>query len=435
MTGTTPPPERPVGVPMLSSPIARRRFLALSGAGAGAIAATAWIRPSWFSTAGAASANSTSTAATTDHTLVYVFLRGAADGLSFVAPIGDAAYQDARPGVAIAEADALALDARFGLHPAAPRLKAMFDAGTLALIPAAGSPERNRSHFSMQDAMDKGTPGDLSTRDGWLGRYLHTTAGASEATLRTLGIGSSMAPSLRGGGAIAAPNLQSLALTAAGSTATSAQLRQSLGSMYDQFGDTALRDQAMAGLAVIDQLAPIAQNAAPPADWPTGFGTAFWPIAKLLADGFPVEVATLDLGGWDTHDAMGAATDTNGRMRKLVANLDTALGAFFDHLGSRASQVTVVVVTEFGRRIALNGSGGTDHGRGMTMMVAGGGVRGGIKGRWPGLVDTDSGDVRVVNDYRTVLAEVLARRMRSVDLGTVFPGFDASPATRLGVMA
>ena len=283
--------------------------------------------------------------------------------------------------------------------------------------------------------MDKGTPGDLTTIDGWLGRYLHRTAGPTEETLRAVGIGSSMAPSLRGGGAIATPNLQSLALTAAGSTATSSQLRAALGEMYRTATHDALREQAAGGLAVVDTISPIAQSAAPPSTWPTGAGTAFWPVAKLLADGFPVEVATIDLGGWDTHDAMGSPTDPNGRMTKLVAGLDGALGAFFDHLGPKAANVTVVVVTEFGRRIHLNGSGGTDHGRGMTMFVAGGGVNGGVKGQWPGLVDTDSGDVRVVNDYRTVLAEVLARRERDVDLTAVFPGFDTSPATRLGVMA
>ncbi len=428
-----PATDAPIGVPLVSNPIGRRRFLTLSGAGAGAIAATAWIRPSWFTSVGAASNPAAGVNATTN-TLVYVFLRGAADGLSFIAPIGDATYHDARPGVAIGDAEALPLDARFGLHPAAVRLKEMFDQGTLALIPAAGSPERNRSHFSMQDAMDKGTPGDLTTPDGWLGRYLHATAGVSEATLRALGIGSSMTPSLRGGGAVAAPNLQSLSLAAAGSTATTAQLRQALGAMYSSATHDALRAQATAGLAVVDQISPIAQNAAPPTTWPTGFGTAFWPVAKLLADGFPIEIATIDLGGWDTHDAMGAPTDTTGRMYGLVTKLDTALGAFFDHLGPKASDVTVVVVTEFGRRIKLNGTGGTDHGRGMTMMVAGAGVNGGVKGQWPGLVDTDSGDVKVVNDYRTVLAEVLDRRMRDVDLATVFPRFDTSPSTRLGVM-
>ena len=143
--------------------------------------------------------------------------------------------------------------------------------------------------------------------------------------------------------------------------------------------------------------------------------------------------ATADLGGWDEHDAMGSPTDPNGNQTRLVAGLDAAIGAFFDWIGGAAARTTVIVTTEFGRRIALNGSGGTDHGRGMVMMVLGGGVNPGVHGDWPGLVDTDAGDVRVVNDHRRVLAEVLGRRGRAVDLSTVFTGVDVGPSRWLGV--
>ena len=170
-----------------------------------------------------------------------------------------------------------------------------------------------------------------------------------------------------------------------------------------------------------------------PADWPQHFGSGLWPIARLLAAGIPVEAAAADLGGWDTHDAMGSPTNANGGMYQLVAELDAALGSFFSYLGPLGDKVTVVVMAEFGRRIAVNGSGGLDHGRGQAMMVVGGGVSGGVKGAWPGLTDTDSGDVRVVNDYRAVLSEVLSTRMRATDLSTVFPGFDTSSASWLGV--
>ena len=117
----------------------------------------------------------------------------------------------------------------------------------------------------------------------------------------------------------------------------------------------------------------------------------------------------------------------------MIAGLDAALGAFFDFIGGAAASTTVVITTEFGRRIAINGSGGTDHGRGMVMMVLGAGVNPGVHGAWPGLVDTDSGDVKVVNDYRKVYAEVLARRMPTTDLSAVFPGFDTSESNWLVV--
>jgi len=139
------------------------------------------------------------------------------------------------------------------------------------------------------------------------------------------------------------------------------------------------------------------------------------------------------MGGWDLHDNIGTPTQEWGSMRRLVAELDAAIGAFFSYLGQVGDKVTVIVMTEFGRRIAVNGSGGTDHGRGQVMFVVGGGVSGGVKGEWPGLVDTDQGDVKVVNDYRLVIAEVLERRMRPVDMGKVFPSFDASSGRWLGV--
>jgi uncharacterized protein (DUF1501 family) len=423
--------DAPVGIPLLGR-MDRRRFLVTGGIGAGAIAATAWLRPSWF--------RSTSTGATeptsTGNTIVYVFLRGAADGLSFLAPLGDSTYQAARPGVAIPDAAALFVDSRFGLHPGAVRLKGFLDEGRLALVPAAGSPEANRSHFYAQDVMDKGTPGQPSTSDGWLGRYLARSAGSTgstESILRGVGIGTSLTTSLRGGGEVATPNLQSLALNPA-SSASSAQLRSAIGAMYASANHALLRDRASAAVGLVDLISPIAASASPPTGWPNGFGDALWPIAKLIGDGYPVEVATADLGGWDEHHAMGSTTDATGSQRQLVTGLDTALGAFFDHLGARASTVTVVVTTEFGRRIAINGSGGTDHGRGMVMMAIGGGVSPGVKGTWPGLVDTDNGDVRVMNDYRAVLSEVLAKRMRACDLTTVFPGFDTSASSWLGVM-
>jgi uncharacterized protein (DUF1501 family) len=93
----------------------------------------------------------------------------------------------------------------------------------------------------------------------------------------------------------------------------------------------------------------------------------------------------------------------------------------------------VIITTEFGRRIAINGSGGTDHGRGMLMMVLGAGVKPGVHGLWPGLIDTDRGDVKVMNDFRKVYAEVLGRRMRTTNLASVFPGFDTSQANWLGI--
>ena len=138
--------------PLVGGGLSRRRFLAMAGGTAGALAATAYIRPSFLlgEPAGASPA--------TGNTLVQVFLRGGADGLSLVPPLGDSTYQSLRPGIAVPDAVALPLDGRFGLHPAATQLKALYDQGRLAIIPAAGSPNPTRSHFEAQDLIEKGTP-------------------------------------------------------------------------------------------------------------------------------------------------------------------------------------------------------------------------------------------------------------------------------------
>jgi hypothetical protein len=158
--------------------------------------------------------------------------------------------------------------------------------------------------------------------------------------------------------------------------------------MYAAAPTELLRMQAAAGINIVSEIAPIAATSAPPAGWPTGFGSALWPIAKLIAAGYPIEIATADLGGWDEHNAMGSATDPTSSQYKLLASLDAALGA---------------------------------------------GVNPGVHGGWPGLLDSGNADVRVVNDYRKVYAEVLSRRLRSTDMASVFPGFDTSssnPARR-----
>ncbi len=419
-----------VGVPLLGS-MDRRRFLAVSGVGATALAATAYFRPSVFF--GRAGAAVTSSAATTNNIIVNIFLRGAADGLSFLSPLNDSTYQTLRPGVAIPDASALAVNNQFGLHPGAVRIKALLDAGQAAFVPAAGSPNNNRSHFSAQAMMDKGSATDPTLTSGWLGRYLAATAGVSEDALRGVGIGNGLQPSLRGSAAIATPSLQSLSLYSSGTGASSTQVQTALRAMYPAATTDLLRTQAAAGTDIVAEIAPIAATSAAPTGWPTGFGSALWPIAKLIAAGYPIEIATADLGGWDEHDAMGAATDPAGNQYKLVSGLDTALGAFFDYIGGAAARTTVIITTEFGRRIAINGSGGTDHGRGMVMMVLGAGVNPGVHGAWPGLTDTDNGDVKVVNDFRKVYAEVLGRRMRTTNLASVFPGFDTSSSNWLGV--
>jgi len=174
-----------------------------------------------------------------------------------------------------------------------------------------------------------------------------------------------------------------------------------------------------------------------PDSWPdTPAANALWPVARLLQAGIPTQLACVDIGDWDTHENMGTpAVATTYGMHLRLARLDAALGLFFDTLGPAAETTTVVVVTEFGRRLAQNGSGGTDHGRSFPILTLGAGVRPGTSGTWPGLSDLDRGDVRVTCDYRHVLAELASRRLgvSGTHLGAAFPGLPTGPGQWLNV--
>jgi uncharacterized protein (DUF1501 family) len=160
----------------------------------------------------------------------------------------------------------------------------------------------------------------------------------------------------------------------------------------------------------------------------TDFGKAMQSVAQLIHAGVGVEVACVDLGGWDTHAAQGGS---QGQMARLLEELGTALAAFYEDLTARSEEATVVVMSEFGRRVRENAALGTDHGHGSMMLVMGDGIAGGkVYSRWPGL-DSDQltgpGDLTITTDYRDVLGEVLALRLNAPDLGQIFPGYAGNP--------
>ena len=210
-------------------------------------------------------------------------------------------------------------------------------------------------------------------------------------------------------------------------------MTRTLNRVYRSVSNPLLKAQALSAIDALNTVGSTLATAVPPKNMSTGLGASLFQIAKLINSGFPVEIATADLANFDFHAAMGSATNTKGGQYALFAQMDAAIGAFFAYLGSSASRVTLVTMSEFGRRIAENSSGGTDHGHATTMMVLGGGVSSGVKGTWPGLTNTIDGDVIVANDYRTVLAEIISKRLRPVTMSTVFPGF-TSPGN-LGVIA
>ena len=318
--------------------------------------------------------------------LVVVFLRGGADGLSLLVPVGDPSYAVARGPLAVAAA--LPVDSTFGLHPGLRQLHARWLRGQVAAVPAVAVPKMSRSHFDAQFRVESSASATGTTgTSGWLGRHLARTGGRTPRPFRGVSFGSATVPRLLAGtsDAVAAPSLPALSLGRGRlDERREAMFRKALGDMWDG-------PVPGAALTVLDQARSLRS---------TG-GVVSSPLQDTVAvlnAGLGTEVAVVDLGGWDTHANQGA---NDGTFAGLVDTLDRTVEAAL----TGVKGATVLVVTEFGRRVLPNSSGGTDHGRGGTAFVVGPGVDGGVRGHWPGLASLDEGDVPAANDLRDVLAE------------------------------
>jgi len=374
--------------------------------------------------------------------LVCVFQRGGMDGLSAVIPYQERQYFDRRSMIAFKAPtpgdpkSAIRLTDQFALNPAMAAFKRMWDAGHLSIVHAVGSPDDSRSHFDAMDTMERGSPGRKGLDTGWLGRHLAETARASDSPFRAIGMGSMLQQSLRGTFPVA--SLQSIAdFHLQGRESELAAFRQSLEALYsggDWFDDNARA--TFAALDMIERNNPLQYRPENGAAYPqTNFGLGLMQIAQLIKADVGLEVACIDIGGWDTHINMvwGNYNDpTRGTMYNLLVDLNDAVGAFYTDLGTRWRDpgITLVTMSEFGRRVAQNAANGTDHGRGSCMFVVGGGAVRGVHGAWPGLEpqDLEDGDLKVTTDYRDVLAELLVRRLGDPYVDRVFP--DHAPRFR-----
>lgn len=357
-------------------------------------------------------------------TLVVLFQRGAVDGLSMVPPIADAAYYAARPTIAIPKKSAKPLDATFGLHPALASLEPFWSKGSLAIVHAVGSPDGTRSHFDAQDAVETGTPGVKTTDDGWLARLLDAGPEPDGKALRAVALSPTLPRILRGDAdAVAFASFADFKV--AGKNAGAGTFE----AMYEGALDEALRGAGHDAFEAMDALEKKGVAKLEPkngAKYPESpLGKRLRQIAQLIRGDVGVEVAFTDQGGWDTHANQGGP---NGALAKRLEDLGSSIAAFATDLGDGMKDVCLVTVTEFGRTVKENGTGGTDHGHGSVMMVLGGGVKGGKKvlGTWKGLAPDvlhEGRDLPVTTDHRSVFAEVVGKHLGAKDLSTVFPGF------------
>lgn len=364
--------------------------------------------------------------------LVCLFQRGALDGLNAVVPFADSAYYAARPQLAIQapsagnDASAVDLDGFFGLHPALRPLKDVWDARQLAIVHAAGSPDPSHSHFDAMDYLERGTPGEKQIPTGWLGRHLQITAGQNNSPFRAVGFGTVLQTSLRG--PVTAASLRSIAdFHLRGNPAQLAQFQQVLANLYG--GNDTLAQEGQTTFDAIDlltKLNPAQYQPAGSVKYPDSeYGLGLMQVAQLIKADVGLEVACVDIGGWDTHAHQGAA---DGEMAKLLQEFGAGLAAFHADLGDRVNNLTLVTMSEFGRRVHENASGGTDHGHGNVMFVMGGGVTGGkVYGDWPGLTPEQlagPGDLAVTTDFRDVLGEIVQKRLLNYKISDVFPDYN-----------
>jgi uncharacterized protein (DUF1501 family) len=352
--------------------------------------------------------------------LVVLSLRGAADGLSLVVPHGDPVYYDARPTIAIPSDRLLVKDGMFGLHPELAPLVPLWNAGRLAAVHATGLPAPNRSHFSAMEEVEDADPGS-TVRSGWLNRLIGTDA--STSPLQGFNAAGGVVPtSLYGAEPVmSAGNADDVQIPGDDKWDTTKGRRASLHTLWDvDRGPLGTAMRSMFG--ALDDFAPVRAAAAHRDRYPdTDLGRALAEVARVIRGNVGVEVVTVDQGDWDMHSDLGTAD--GGWMSRNARDLAGSLAAFFGDLGDQADKVTLVTISEFGRRTVENASQGLDHGYGNVMFVAGAGVKGGTYyGRWQGLTNDLDSDVMVTTDYRSVLAEVVRSRF-GASTAAVFPGF------------
>ncbi|NNM27235.1 MAG: DUF1501 domain-containing protein, partial [Phycisphaerales bacterium] len=283
--------------------------------------------------------------------LVVVFLRGGADGLTLVPPVADPMYRTARPTLAVRAKDAIDLNGYFAVHRDLDALMPYIERQELAIVHGAGSDDTTRSHFEAQDTMEHG---GVQTGSGWLGRFLRAQGPVASA-LSAVAIGTTRPESLRG--APAGAVMQTVREFSVGGDDDA--VMEQLARLYAAFGGpvgAAGRDtiDAVRRLRALRAEGGAAESSTP---YPPGtFGRGLREIAKLIKADVGLTTTTIDLDGWDTHFVQGRVI--GGLMEQLGAGID----AFMTDLGSRRDGVTVVVLTEFGRRLRENSSFGTDHG-------------------------------------------------------------------------
>ena len=347
--------------------------------------------------------------------LVVITLYGGNDGLNTVIPFTDPIYFASRPDISYKAETLLPLDAELALNPAMKGLKALWDQKKVAIIRGVGYPNPDRSHFSSMAKWQTASPAK-HINTGWLGRWVDTQ---SEDPMLAISLGSVLPPLLAGA------KLSGSALPIGGLVIP----KGTLATQCTQLSKTTRSDSKLMAAAatsmrnlfnISGSVQPVLKAPAPVApDLPTTNGgnaggdsnlaQQLDVVAKLIAAGSPTKVWSVSLGGFDTH-----ANEANAQS-ELLGVVSDSLSRFMGQLKAttRSNDVTIMVYSEFGRRVVGNGSQGTDHGTSGPMFLIGNGVKGGFYGEQPSLANLVKGDLAVTTDFRDVYATVIEKVLKS----------------------
>ena len=361
-----------------------------------------------------------------ENALVMLFFRGGMDGLNFLLPltgVNRTEYESKRPNIKIPNELALSLNGDFGLPATCGHLHSLYQSGDMAMIHAVGMPvgQSSRSHFESTAMFEQGTPGDTTGSSGWLARHLLSSTNG--------GVIPAMAPgnppeSLTGNSDVMSMDSEDASSFHPNSGRYQEEHLATLEKMFP--GDSAL-DKAMQGtinnINILTSLDLTIPDIYPDESLAQDLGL----IAQIIKADLGLQVATVDFGGWDTHQNSG--NNGAGYYVDRLGLVSAAIGAFFSDLASAGKKDRVILATQtdFGRRVRENGNRGTDHGSAQAMLVAGGNINGGkVFGTFPGIATGDlylNNDLAVTTDFRRPLSDIVKNHLGNTEIPTIFPGY------------
>jgi uncharacterized protein (DUF1501 family) len=383
--------------------------------------------------------------------LVVLQMAGGNDGLNMVVPFADDTYYRSRPRLGIPAGQILKLDSYAGLNPKLAGLKSLFDEGHLSVIQGVGYPNPNRSHFRSTEIWQTASDADRNENQGWLGKYFDSCCAGADPTVG-VAIGDQMpqafvartptgvtfskpeqfrwVPSEKRKGPMSAEETFFRQLSGVNDDAApSANAGGSIGSIP---GDTKanqsavdfLQRTALDAQLSSDKILAIARKHKSNMPYPQGqLAASLSLIARMIAGGLPTRVYYASQGGFDTH---AGQLNTHDR---LMTELNDSLSAFVADLKQQGNfdRVLLITFSEFGRRVAENANGGTDHGAAAPMFVLGGAVKPGLFGTYPSLTDLDHGDLKFNTDFRSVYGTILDRWLKAPSQLVLGRKFSALP--------